>query len=159
MLRKAEELVVYYVSDARCTYDNATEDPTCILGDQLHPKGCAMKRIGFALMLLVVLLGSLSGCIFNPPLDACFVIVDDPDGDPMTRLFSGACSTHFKELLYPVMIYTLTWDFGDGHTRTVHGNLLTTYTYPDTGTYTVELLLIGPDGETARARRQVTIGE
>ena len=118
-----------------------------------------MKRIGLVLILLAVLLGSLSGCVLNRPLDACFVVVDDPAGDPMTRLFSGACSTHFGEPFYPTMIYTLKWYFGDGHTRTVPGNVLTTYTYLETGTYTVELLLLGPDGETARARRQVTIGE
>lgn len=118
-----------------------------------------MRRIGLALVLLTALLGSLSGCVFNPPLDACLSVIDDPEGDPMTRVFSGACSTHFEEPLYPIMIYTLKWYFGDGHTRTVHGNLLTTYTYLETGTYTVELLLIGPNGETARASRQVTVGE
>jgi PKD domain len=130
-----------------------------MLMDDVYPKECAMKRIGLVLILIAVLLGSLSGCIFNRPLDACFVVVDDPDGDPMTRLFSAACSTHFEESLYPVMIYTLTWYFGDGHKRTVPGNLLTTYTYLETGIYTVELLLVGPDGETARATRQLIIGE
>lgn len=118
-----------------------------------------MNKVQSVAVLIVILLATLSGCILNRPLDACLQIIEDPAGDPMTRLFSGACSTHFGDPLYPTMIYTFKWYFGDGHKRTVHGNLLTTYTYLEPGTYTVELLVIGPDGETSRARREVTIEE
>ena len=116
-----------------------------------------MKRIGLVLVLFVGLLVALPGCILNPPLDACFHVVDDPEGDPMTRLFSAACSTYFEEPLYPTEIYTFRWYFGDGPARTVHGNVLTTYTFLEEGTYTVELLLISADGEMARTTRKVTI--
>jgi len=116
-----------------------------------------MKRFPVVLILLVALLGHLSGCVLNAPLDARLAILEDPDGDPMTRLFSGAGSTYFGEPLYPTMSYTFKWYFGDGHTRSVPGNALTSYTYLEAGTYTVELLLSGPDGETARATQQVTI--
>ena len=116
-----------------------------------------MKRVGIGFILSAVLLRSLVGCVLNKPLDACFVIVDDPAGDPMTRVFSAACSTHFEEPFYPTEIYTFKWYFGDGHTRMVSGNVVTTYTYREPGTYTIELLIMGPDGETARTKHQVII--
>ena len=118
-----------------------------------------MKRTGLWLVLCIGLVTILAGCVPNPPLDACFTILADPVGDPTTRLFNAACTTDYEEPLYPTEIYTFRWSFGDGHMRIVHGNVLTTYKYLESGTYTVELLVIDPeDGRTARATRKVTIG-
>ena len=116
-----------------------------------------MRRTGFLLILLGILVLSVTGCVLRPPLRACFSVIADPNGDPMTRLFNAACSTHYDEVLYPTEIYSFKWSFGDGHERMVYGNVLTTYEYLEEGTYTAELLLIGFDGETSRISRKVTI--
>jgi hypothetical protein len=116
-----------------------------------------MKRLAVWVALPMALLLFAGGCALNPRLEACFSILPDPAGDPMTFLFNAACSTYYDEPLLPTEAYIFEWHFGDTNTR-VAGNVLTNHTYWKPGTYAVELLIIGWDGEMARTTRNVTVG-
>ncbi|MBU0595945.1 PKD domain-containing protein [Candidatus Bipolaricaulota bacterium] len=115
-----------------------------------------MKRMTLVVVLLGGVLGFATSCVFNPPLDACFSSLPDPNGGPLTVLFNAACSTYYGEPLGVGYIYE--WHFGDGEVmQREHSSVLTTYTYREPGTYTVELLIIGWDGEMARATKMIDV--
>jgi PKD repeat protein len=116
-----------------------------------------MKRYAVVLVLLAGTLVVACGCALNPPLDARFSALPDPDGDPLTVLFNASRSTYYERPLMPTESYVFEWHFGDGLRRRTYGNALTTYTYHEAGTYTVELLLIGWDAEMARTSRRITV--
>lgn len=117
-----------------------------------------MKRWAYELVLMAGVLALVGGCALNPPLDACFTVLPDPQGDPLTVLLNAACSTYYEKPLHPTEMYIFEWQFGDGPSTRVYGNALTTYTFFEPGTYNIELLLIGWDGEMARTSRLITVG-
>ncbi|MDD5264640.1 MAG: PKD domain-containing protein [Candidatus Bipolaricaulis sp.] len=115
-----------------------------------------MRRIACVAVLAAGLIGAVSGCTLNARLDACFRSLQAPDGGPLTMLFDASCSTYYEA---PLGVgYIFEWHFGDGQMQRVYDSVLVTYTYPEPGTYTVELLVIGWDGEMARARHGVEVG-
>lgn len=116
-----------------------------------------MKRHVLVLVLLAGGLVAACGCALNPRLDARFSALPDPGGDPLAVLFNASRSTYYERALNPTESYVFEWGFGDGLRRRTYGNALTSYTYPEAGTYTVELLLIGWDGEMARTSRRITV--
>jgi len=116
-----------------------------------------MKRIALTLVIGAAILAFAAGCRLNAPLDACFTVLPDPDGQPLTRQFNAACSTYCGEPLGVGYIYE--WHFGDGPRIREHSNALTTYAFPEPGEFRVELLIIGWDGEFARTSRWVLVEE
>ena len=116
-----------------------------------------MKRQVIAVILLAGVLMVVGGCVLNPPLDARFSALPDPEGDPLTVLFDASGSTYYEAPLLPTESYVFEWHFGDGLRRRAYGSALTTYTYQEAGTYKVELLLIGWDGEMARTSERITV--
>ncbi len=114
-----------------------------------------MRRIVLAAVIMAGILAFSTSCALNPPLGACFSSIPDPSGEPLTMQFSAACSTHYGEPLGVGYIYE--WHFGDRQMKREYSSALTTYTYHEAGTYTVELLLIGWNGEMARARKKVEV--
>ncbi len=116
-----------------------------------------MKRVALALIVSAGLLSLVAGCVLNRPLDACFIAIPDPSGDPLTILFDASCSTYYGEPLGVGYIYE--WQFGDGPRVREHGNSITTYTFQEPGEYRVELLIIGWDGEMARTFHRVEVDD